>query len=221
MPNFTSRSRAYRRGEGRRGSIKTLLKCAAFMGTKQGRAGVVVRLKRLLIREDWIYLFSLLVPVGVYNVALKVWRVATQFEVPGPLGFLDQVRSDLLFNLGYAVLWIGIFAVVRGGIPRLFALGLFHISSILVVVLTTSAHVFFDKTGSMLNLSFVLTSLATFGEIQGVIESEIELVHWLVIPVAILYGSVGPAAVTRLATNGWYVPFRSAGRRWMALLVVC
>jgi lipoteichoic acid synthase len=191
------------------------------MAPKQGKAGIRVRLRGLLIRQDWIYVLSLLVPVFVYNIALKVVRVATQFEAPGPLDFLDEVRSDLLFNLGYAVLWIGIFAVVRGGIRRLFALGLFHISSILVVVLTTSAHVFFDKTGSMLNLSFVLASLATFGEIQGVIESEIELVHWLVIPVAILYGSVGPAAVTRLATHGWYVPFRSAGRRWVVLLAVC
>ncbi len=191
------------------------------MAPKKGKAGIRVRLRGLLIREDWIYVLSLLVPVFVYNVALKVVRVATQFEAPGPLGFLDEVRSDLLFNLGYAVLWIGIFAVVRGGVPRLVALGLFHAFSILVVVLTTSVHVFFDKTGSMLNLSFVLASLATFGEIQGVIESEIELVHWLVIPVAILYGSVGPAAVTRLATHGWYVPFRSAGRRWVALLAVC
>jgi lipoteichoic acid synthase len=191
------------------------------MAPKKERAGIRVRLRGLLTREDWIYVLSLLVPVFFYNVALKVVRVATQFEAPGPLGFLDEVRSDLLFNLGYALLWMGVFAVVRGGIPRLAALGFFHISSILVVVLTTSAHIFFDKTGSMLSLSFVLASLATFGEIQGVIESEIQLVHWLVIPVAILYGSVGPAAVTRLATNGWYVPFRSAGRRWMALLVVC
>ena len=191
------------------------------MAPKKGNAGIRDLLRGLLIREDWIYVLSLLVPVFVYNVALKVVRVATQFEVPGLLGFLDELRSDLLFNLGYTVLWIGIFAVVRGGIPRLAALGLFHISSILVVVLTTSAHVFFDKTGSMLSLSFVLASLATFGEIQGVITSEIQLVHWLVIPVAIVYGSVGPAAVTRLATHAWYVPFRSAGRRWIALLAVC
>src|SRR3712207_5499249 len=118
------------------------------MAPKKGKAGIRVRLRGLLIREDWIYVLSLLVPVFVYNVSLKVVRVATQFEAPGPLGFLDEVRSDLLFNLGYAVLWIGIFAVVRGGVPRLISLVLFHISSILVVVLTTSAHVLFDKTGS-------------------------------------------------------------------------
>jgi lipoteichoic acid synthase len=188
------------------------------MGTKQGRAGVVVRLKRLLIREDWIYILSLLVPVCVYNVALKVWRVATQFEVPGPLGFLDQVRSDLLFNLGYAVLWIGIFAVVRGRVPRLLALGLFHVFSILVVVLTTCAHVFFLKTGSTLGLSFVLNSLSSVGEIWGAITSETKLMHWIVIPIAVLYGSVGPAIVTRLATHGWHVPPRNVGRPRATLL---
>src|ERR687894_1294755 len=188
---------------------------------KRGRTGIVDRLKGLLIREDWVYLLSLLVPLLFYNVVLKVVRVATQFEAPGPLGFLDEVRSDLLFNLGYAVLWMGVFAVVRGGIPRLAALGFFHISSILVVVLTTSAHVFFDKTGSMLSLSFVLASLASFGEIQGTIGSEVKLVHWLVIPIAIVYGTVGPAVVTRLATHVWRVPTRSVGRPWRALLAVC
>jgi lipoteichoic acid synthase len=191
------------------------------MASEKGKAGIWVRLRGLLIQKDWIYVLSLVIPVFVYNVALKVVRVATQFEPPGPLGLLDQTRSDLLFNLGYAVFWIGVFAVLRGGIPRLIALGFFHLFSILVIVLTTSVHVFFDKTGSMLNLSFVLASLATFGEIQGVIESEIELVHWIVIPVAILYGSVGPAAVTRLVTHSWYVPFRSAGRRRAVLPAVC
>ena len=53
----------------------------------------MARVRALLIREDWIYVLSLLVPVFVYNVVLKVVRIATQFEVPGPLGFLDQVRS--------------------------------------------------------------------------------------------------------------------------------
>jgi lipoteichoic acid synthase len=191
------------------------------MAAEKGKAGIWVRLRGLLSRKDWIYVLSLVIPVFVYNVTLKVVRVATQFEAPGLLGFLDQIRSDLLFNVGYAVLWISIFAVMRGGIPRLIALGFFHLFSILVVVLTTSAHVFFEKTGSMLGLSFILNSLASFGEIQGTIGSEVKLVHWLVIPIAIVYGTVGPAAVTRLATHGWYVPFRNIGRPWMALPAVC
>jgi arylsulfatase A-like enzyme len=178
----------------------------------------VSRFKSLLIRQDWIYILSLLVPVCVYNVVLKVWRVATQFEVPGPLGFLDQVRSDLLFNLGYAVLWIGIFAVVRGRVARIIALEFFHVISVLVVVLTTCAHVFFLKTGSTLDLSFVLSSLSSIGEIWGAITSETKLMHWIVIPLAVLYGSVGPAVVTRLATHGWHVPPRNVGRPRAGLL---
>src|ERR687894_3090488 len=102
--------------------MRTLLKCRAFVAANKGEASAWARFKGLLIREDWIYLLSLLGPLLVYNVLLKVVRVATQFEVPGPLGFLDQVSSDLLLNLGYAVLWIGIFAMVRRRVPRILAL---------------------------------------------------------------------------------------------------
>src|ERR671921_990054 len=113
------------------------------MAKKSRTARLAAQLTGLLSREEWVYVLSLLVPLVAYNVVLKVWRVAAQFEVPGPLGFLDQVRSDLLFNLGYAVLWIGIFAMVRSRVPRILALEFFHVISILVVVLTTCAHVFF------------------------------------------------------------------------------
>src|SRR5919202_669256 len=193
---------------------------ARFMAESDG-AGVVGRLKGILVGEDWIYVLSLLVPLVVYNVALKVVRVATQFGEPGPLGFLDQVRSDLLFNLGYAVLWIGILAAVRGRAGRLVALGLFHVISILVVVLTTIAHVFFEKTGSTLDLSFIVASLSSFGEVRGAIASETTLMHWLVIPIAVLYGVFGPAVVTRLATHRWHAPTRSAGRPWTVLPAAC
>ncbi|HKZ27532.1 MAG TPA: sulfatase, partial [Rubrobacteraceae bacterium] len=130
--------------------MKRLLKFTAFMAEKNKTAGVVAQLRGLLTREEWVYVLSLLVPLVVYNVVLKVVRVATQFVVPGPLGFLDQVRSDLLFNLGYAALWIGLFAVVRGGVGRRILLVLFHLSAVVLVALTTSVHVFFEKTGSML-----------------------------------------------------------------------
>jgi lipoteichoic acid synthase len=149
--------------------VKYLLKSAAFMAAKTGKRGIAARLRALLVREDWIYLSSLLVPLIVYNVALKVIRVLTQFEVPGPLGFLDQVRSDLLFNLGYAALWVGVFAALRGGVGRLIVLILFHVSAMVVVALTTSAHVFFESTGSTLDLGFVIVSISSFGEIEGAI----------------------------------------------------
>ena len=89
--------------------MKSLLNSAAFEAANEGRVGVVKRLNRLLTRGDWIYLASLLVPLFVYNLVLKVVRIVTRPDPPGFLGFLDQVRSDLLFNLGFAALWIGIF----------------------------------------------------------------------------------------------------------------
>src|SRR5215212_5733316 len=155
--------------------------------------GVAAPSRRLLTREEWVYALSLLGPLVVYNVALKVVRVATQFQVPGPLGFLDQVRSDILFNLGYAALWIGLFAVVRGGVGRRVLLVLFHLSAVVIVALTTSVHVFFEKTGSMMGFSFLLNSLSSLGDIWKVITSETTLMHWIVVPVALVYGTVGPA----------------------------
>jgi lipoteichoic acid synthase len=197
------------------------VKILRFMAAKNGGSGVLARMRGLLTREDWVYLSSLLVPLFLYNVALKVVRVVTQFEAPGPLGFLDQVRSDVLFNLGYALFWIGIFAAVRGRVARAISLILFHLAAIVVIALSTSAHFFFEKTGSMLNLGFVLVSLSSFGEIRAVIWSETTVLHWLLVLAALSYAVAGPAVVTRLATGGWRAPVRLAGRAWAAPAAAC
>ena len=51
------------------------------MAMESEPAGVVARLRGLLSREEWVYVASLLVPLVVYNVALKAVRVATQFDI--------------------------------------------------------------------------------------------------------------------------------------------
>ncbi len=191
------------------------------MAKKSRTARLAAQLTGLLSREEWVYVLSLLVPLVAYNVVLKVVRVATQFEVPGPLGFLDQVRSDLLFNLGYAAFWISLFAVVRGGIGRRVLLVLFHLSAVVIVATTTSVHVFFEKTGSMLGFTFVLNSLSSLGDIWKVITSETTIMHWIVVPVALIYGTVGPAIITRLVTHGWHLPTRGATRARTNPLVAC
>jgi lipoteichoic acid synthase len=191
------------------------------MATQRRKVSIAARLKGLLIREDWIYILSLLVPVFVYNVALKVVRVATQFEVPSPLGFVDQVRSDLLFNLGYTVLWIGLFAVVRGGVLRLIALVLCHVSVVVVIALSTIAHAYFEKTGSTLGLDFLLSSLSSITAIWKVLASETTVLEWILLGAALLYGIFGPALITRFATHGWHLPTRNVGRPWTAGLAAC
>jgi lipoteichoic acid synthase len=205
-----------------RGRVETefLLNSRAFEAAKQGTVGFVKQLRGLLTRGDWIYLASLLVPVFLYNLTLKVVRVVTRPDAPGPLGFLDQVRSDLLFNLGFAALWIGIFAVVRGGLARRLVILAFHLTVVLVVVLTTSAHFFYTSTGSTLDLSFVIVSVSSIGEIQGAIGSETTLLHWTLASVVIFYALAGPAILTRLLAGTWHPSDEDAGDVGRAPLTV-
>jgi arylsulfatase A-like enzyme len=185
---------------------ESLLNFVALVSTEDENAGILARLRALLIREDWIYLLSLLVPVFIYDVALKAVRVATQLDVPGPLGFLDQIRSEMFFNLGYVVLWIGLFAVTRRALTRFPALIFFHLATITVAALTTSAHFYYKTTGSTLDFSVIAFSFSTFGEVQEIIASETTSLHWLLISTLLFYGVAGPAIVTRILGDDWYIP---------------
>ena len=181
------------------------------MAKKRGIVGVAARLGGLLPRGDWVYLASLLVPLFVFNVALKVIRIVTRPGQPGFLEFLDQIRSDLLFNLGFAALWVGIFAVVRRGWLRPVVLVLFHLSVVVIVALSTAAHFFYESTGSTLDFSFVLVSISSLGEIQGAISSETTTLHWAGVSAGLFYALAGPAILTRLATGDWGPPTRKEG----------
>ena len=182
--------------------------------------GFVKHLRGLLTRGDWIYLASLLVPVFLYNLTLKVVRIVTRPDSPGPLGFVDQIRSDLLFNLGFAALWVGIFAAVRTGLPRRVVMLLFHLTVVVVVVLTTSAHFFYTSTGSTLDLSFVIVSLSSIGELQGAIGSETTLLHWTLISVVLFYVLAGPVLLTRLLAGTWRPSGKETPRTARAPLAV-
>ena len=56
------------------------------------------------------------------------------------------MRSDLLFNLGYALLWVGLFAVVKEGLWRALVVGLLHAVTILLALIATGAHRFYEVT---------------------------------------------------------------------------
>ena len=95
-------------------------------------------LRAPLSRREWVYLLSLLVPFVAYDLALKASSVTS---VPGLALTFDLMRSDVFFNLGYALFWIGLFAAVRDsrGSLRRVVVVLFHLSTILVVVTTTTS----------------------------------------------------------------------------------
>ncbi|MCV5233574.1 hypothetical protein OFC56_41070, partial [Escherichia coli] len=60
-----------------------------------------------------MYVLGLLVPLIAYNLALKAARISSLPDEHGLVGSLVLIRSDLLFGLGYALFWIGLFAVAR------------------------------------------------------------------------------------------------------------
>ena len=96
-------------------------------------------------RRDWVYLLSLLGPLFVYNLALKAYDVfASQPGGPEFVRALSLLWSDVFFNLGYALFWIGLFAAMRRGLLRRVVVVLFHLATIFVVAVTTSAHWYFQ-----------------------------------------------------------------------------
>jgi len=168
-------------------------------------------LRELLDPRDWIYLLSLLVPLVLYNLVLKAAGVAAQ-EVDGVFGALPLIRSDLLFNAGYAAFWIGLFSVARRGVPRGIVIVLFHAVSLLVVTISTTAYQYFQSTGSTLDYSVVVFYLGTLGEVRDIIASEAPWYVWVVLVAALAYVILGPWLVTKAVA--WTVARRGAGREF-------
>lgn len=90
----------------------------------------------------------------------------------GAAEFTRLVRSDLLFSLGYSLLWVGLFAVFRGDVSRKAVLVFFHAASLLVVAIVTVGYRYLESTGSTLDWNVLVFYLATLGEVKNIIASE-------------------------------------------------
>jgi lipoteichoic acid synthase len=161
--------------------------------------------RSLLRGRDWIYLLALLVPLVVYDLALKAIRIRSEEEHAGLRTVLELIRSDLLFNLGYALLWIGLFALARRRLLRWAVVVLFHGVTVVIVLITTCAHFYFEETGSTLDLNIIVYTLTTLGEIKDVIGSVASPAAWALAAAALSYVVLGPWLVTWLVCR-W--------RRW-------
>src|SRR5215210_3499750 len=186
---------------------KISVKSSVFMVLANDRLRAsLVRLRSFLGGRDWLYLLALLVPLVVYNLVLKAIRIHSEEGHAGLLEVLGLIRSDLLFNLGYALLWIGLFALVRRGLLRWLVLALFHASAVVVVAITTCAHFYFEETGSTLDLNIIVYSLTTLGEINDVIASVASPAVWALAVAVLCYAVLGPWFIT------WFV-YRWRNRR--------
>jgi len=145
--------------------------------------------------RHWVYLFSILVPLFVYNLILKASSVTS---IPGLSPTFDLMRSDVFFNLGYALFWIGLFAAVHTrGLLRRTVVILFHVSTLLVVIVTTFAHQYFRVTGTTLDYGIIALWLPQFREVVPVLASGATLWGWALLFAVICYVLLGPLLVTR------------------------
>jgi lipoteichoic acid synthase len=155
-------------------------------------------------RRDWVYLLSLLVPFVAYSLILKGLDASARLGEHGLVAVLSLMQSDVLFDLGYVLLWIGLFALVRKKVTRWAVLIPFHTITLLVVLVATCAHEYFRETGTTLNYSIVALWLPKPAEVLPVLE-EVPVSIWVLLVVALLYASLGPLVVTRVIVrwSGW------------------
>ncbi len=213
--------------------------------------------RSLLSRRDWVYLLSLLIPLVVYALVLKGLLVfagpadAASVEalalVPTPLpppavpalaAGLRLMPSDLLFTLAYGLLWVTLFAVARPRPFRWLVVVLFHVLTILVALITTTAYQYFTMTGSTLDAATLLVGLSSLdadtlllglaspGEMGGLIASGFTVGILVLTLVILVYAIFGPPVVAHVVgrRRGWSAPDAweapRAGRRWPRVLAL-
>jgi lipoteichoic acid synthase len=151
----------------------------------------------LFNRRDWVYLLSLLGPSIAYNLALKASTITSLSGDHGLVSTLDLMGSDTFFTLGYALFWVGLFAATPGvGLPRRVVVVLFHAATMLVVLVTTCAHQYYQETGTTLDYGVVALFLPNPGEILPMFSS-VSVVAWMLLVAALFYAVLGPSLVTR------------------------
>jgi phosphoglycerol transferase MdoB-like AlkP superfamily enzyme len=158
--------------------------------------------REILSRQDWIYLLSLLIPFVVYNLAQKVASVLAQSGERGFVRTLDLMQSDIFFNLGYVLLWIGLFMVARRGLSRQVVIVFFHVATILVLLVNTCSHQYFRQNGTSLDYGTIAEWLPKFSEIVPILVYDVPLLAWVLLAAALLYAAFGPLLVTRAV--GWW-----------------
>ncbi|MDQ3911313.1 MAG: sulfatase-like hydrolase/transferase [Actinomycetota bacterium] len=164
-------------------------------------------LRTLLDRRDWVYLLSLLIPFIVYNCVLKALEIASLPDGGGLVQTLSLMLSTISFNLGYALLWIGLFAVVssRSKTPLRGAMVvLFHAVAILVLLVTTGAYLYFRRVGATLEYHIINERLSKFDLFASSLFERVPLSIWILLAAALLGAALGPLLLTRLVER-WRV----------------
>ena len=156
-------------------------------------------ISEILSRRDWIYLLSLLVPLVNYNLILKLVRISSTYGGAGLMEVLGLVKSDFFFNLGFVALWIGLFVLTRRGFLRWPVVVMFHATSIIVAILTTTAYTYFRITGSTFDYNIIAYAFKKPGEVREVSANSFSPALAILVVIVLLYAILGPWLVTKLA----------------------
>src|SRR5829696_1094385 len=131
----------------------------------------------------------------MYDLALKAAILAS---IPGVAPKFYLMRSNVFFDLGYVVLWIGLFAAApRNGPVRRSVVILFHATTVLVVLVITSSYQYFKLTGATLNYSIIALWIPALKEVGPVLTGSVPLSAWALLLVALFYVIWGPWLLMR------------------------
>jgi arylsulfatase A-like enzyme len=151
-------------------------------------------------RRDRVYPLSLLIPFAIYNLALKASNVASRPEKVGLARTFKLMRSDVFFNVGYALLWLGLFGAVRRRRPlRRAVVFLFHATSVVAVIVRASAHEYFRETGTALDYDILAVWLPRPKDVKQMTP----LSTWVLLAAALFYATLGPWLVLRALGRWW------------------
>jgi phosphoglycerol transferase MdoB-like AlkP superfamily enzyme len=162
--------------------------------------------RALLSDRDWVYLLGLLLPFVVYDLALKASDITSLPGEHGLVSTLDLIRSDALFDLGYVLFWVGLFAAIRGrrGLLRWAVIFSFHTATILVVIVSTCSDQYFRETGTTLSYDTIAEWIPKFNEIEPILfEGGVSLWAWVLLFFALFYAILGPWLLTRALGRWW------------------
>ena len=156
-----------------------------------------------LSRREWIYTLGLLIPFIVYDLALKA---AILGSIPGVAPSFYLMRSNVFFDLGYALLWIGLFAATpRGGPVRRSVVILFHATTALLMIVDISSYQYFELTGTTLSYGVIALWLPDPKEVAPVLTGSVPPSAWVLLLGALFYVTLGPWLLTRTVSKwrGW------------------
>jgi phosphoglycerol transferase MdoB-like AlkP superfamily enzyme len=156
--------------------------------------------------RDWIYSLSVLVPLILYNVLVKLQHI-DQLETTGWWDRVALLRSSFLFSLAFSLCWIGLLSMARRGPWRWATLVLLQVAALCYVVIVVAAHQYFEVTGASLDYDLVALGLTDFTELRPVLASEVSLGAFAVVCAYVLFA---PGLMAFVADRLRLLPDRGA-----------